>query len=80
MILQNRIGGDIGVGLDLGPTPDDHLVFQGHAPSDDDVLLDVALLPDRGRIADHDISPDPAAPVEHRTGSDRRSVPDPKGR
>ena len=58
VLLERRVRGDIGVGLDLGQRPDRRVVLDQRAAADDHVVADAHALADAGLVAEDDARTD----------------------
>ena len=74
LVLERRVGGDVGVGLDLRQRADRRVVLDERAAPDDDVVADLAALADARLVADDHALADTSS-RRRRSRPPRRSSP-----
>jgi hypothetical protein len=70
LLLERRVGRDVGIRLDLRQRADGGVVLDQRAPTDDDVVADGAALAHAGLVADDHPCSDRGAREDHGAGGD----------
>jgi len=76
VLLEGRVGGDVGIGLDLRHGSHGGVVLDEGAAADDHVVADLNPLADTGLVAEDDASADPRAGEDDRASRHDRVLAD----